>query len=184
MQTARGASLSDEQTARGTHSARRALTWFAGSAVVAYLVDQGSKSWALRALVDNDVPLIGDLLTLHLTRNPGAAFSLGTEFTVLLTCVAITAVVVILVLARRVKSLFWGFGLGILLGGVAGNLTDRLLRDPAPFRGHVIDFLQLPNWPIFNVADICINVAAGVIVVQTLRGVRLDGTREEAASET
>lgn len=184
MQTARGASLSDEQTRRGTPSTRRALTWLAGAAAVAYLVDQGSKAWAVRALADNDVALVGDLLTLHLTRNPGAAFSMGTEFTVLLTFVAITAVIVILVLARRVKSPLWGFGLGILLGGVAGNLTDRLLRDPAPFRGHVIDFLQLPHWPIFNVADMCINVAAGVIVVQTLRGVHLDGTRDEAASTT
>jgi signal peptidase II len=60
---------------------------------------------------------------------------------------------------------------------VLGNLTDRIFRDPAPLRGHVIDFLQLPNWPIFNVADICINIAAAVIILQAIRGVSVDGTR-------
>ena len=68
-------------------------------------------------------------------------------------------------------------GLGLLLAGVAGNLTDRVLREPGPMRGHVIAFLMLPNWPVFNIADVCINVAAGIILVQAFRGVRLDGTR-------
>ena len=64
----------------------------------------------------------------------------------------------------------------LLLAGIAGNLTDRLLREPGPLRGHVVDFLMLPNWPVFNVADICINVGAGLILLQAFRGIGIDGT--------
>ena len=112
---------------------------------------------------------------LHLTRNPGAAFSTGTEYTVVLTCVAIAAVLVVLYLTRRLGSPRWAVALGLLLAGVAGNLTDRLFREPGPLRGHVIDFLMLPHWPVFNVADMCINVAAVLILVQAFRGIRIDG---------
>jgi signal peptidase II len=95
------------------------------------------------------------------------------------TCLAIVAVAVVLWLSRRLGSPLWALGLGMLLGGVAGNLTDRLVRDPGFMHGHVVDFLMLPNWPVFNVADICINVAAGVIILQSFRGVTLSGARAE-----
>ena len=72
----------------------------------------------------------------------------------------------------------WAVALGLLLAGVAGNLADRLLRDPGPFRGHVVDFLALPRWPVFNVADMCINVAGALVVVLLLRGVGVDGSRD------
>jgi signal peptidase II len=93
--------------------------------------------------------------------------------------VAIVAVLVILYVVRRVGSVGWAVALGLLLAGVGGNLTDRLVREPAPLRGHVIDFFMLPHWPVFNVADVCINAAAILILVQVYRGVRLDGTRTE-----
>ena len=93
---------------------------------------------------------------------------------------AIVAVLVVLFLSRRIGSTAWAWAMGLLLAGVAGNLTDRILRDPSPMLGHVIDFLMLPNWPVFNIADICINVAAGMILLQAFRGVRLDGSREPA----
>ncbi len=66
-----------------------------------------------------------------------------------------------------------------MLAGIDGNLADRLFREPGPFRGHVVDFLMLPNWPVFNVADICINVGVVMILVQVLRGIAMDGTRVE-----
>jgi signal peptidase II len=151
---------------------------FALVALVMYAVDLGTKILALERLEGRaDVRVIGDLLQLHLTSNAGAAFSTGTQFTVLLTCIAIAAVVVVLWLSRRLGNVVWAVGLGFLLAGVAGNLTDRMFREPGPFRGHVIDFLMLPNWPVFNVADICINVAAGLILIQAFRGIRIDGTR-------
>ena len=83
----------------------------------------------------------------------------------------------VLVVARRVGSVAWAVALGLLLAGVAGNLTDRVLREPGVLRGHVIDFLQLPNWPVFNLADISINVAAGLIILQAFRGISVDGRR-------
>ena len=158
----------------------RARTWrvFAAVALALYALDVTTKIVAIDRLTGrDDVRVVGDVLQLHLTRNPGAAFSTGTEYTVVLTCIAMVAVLVVLYLSRRLGNVVWAVALGFLLAGVAGNLTDRLLRDPGPFRGHVIDFLMLPNWPVFNVADICINVAAGLILVQAFRGIRLDGTR-------
>jgi signal peptidase II len=158
----------------------RARVWrvFALVALVFYAVDLGSKIVALDRLSGReDVNVIGDLLQLHLTRNAGAAFSTGTEYTVALSCIAIVAALVVLWLSRRLGNLVWAIALGFLLAGVAGNLTDRMFREPGPFRGHVIDFLMLPNWPVFNVADMCINVAAALILIQAFRGIRLDGTR-------
>ena len=154
-------------------------------AAILYTVDVVSKIVAVDRLTDRpDVQVIGDLLVLHLVRNPGAAFSTGTAYTEVFTCLAIAAVVVICYLARRIGSLGWAFALGFLLAGVAGNLTDRLVREPAPLRGHVIDFFMLPHWPVFNVADICIDIAAGLILIQVFRGVRLDGTRTPGKDET
>ncbi len=185
MQAARGTSLSDEATHSGpggleVRSRRRPQVLLAGVALLAYGVDLLTKQLAVTRLADGDVPVIGDWFVLHLTFNPGAAFSLGTDFTVVLSFLAITAACVVLVLARRVGSTVWGTALGLLLGGVAGNLTDRLVREPGPMRGHVVDLFMIPHWPVFNVADVCINLAAGLIVLQALRGVALDGSREKA----
>jgi signal peptidase II len=181
MQAARGTSLSDAtfpHPTRRTPSRARLSGLFAAVALAAYALDLGSKLLAVDRLSGRaDVPLVGDLLVLHLTRNPGAAFSTGTEYTVVLTCVAMLAVLVVLYLSRRVGSAGWAVALGLLLAGVAGNLTDRLFRAPGPLRGHVIDFLMLPHWPVFNIADMCINVAAALILVQAFRGIRIDGGR-------
>ena len=178
MQAARGTAIARDDQPLHPTSRARARVVLALVAATAYAVDILTKVLAVEHLDGQpDKPLVGDLLVLHLTRNPGAAFSTGTEYTVVLSCLAIVAVLVVLYLTIRVRSLLWAVGLGLLLAGVSGNLTDRILRDPGPLRGHVIDFLMLPNWPVFNIADICINVAAGLILVQAFRGVRLDGTR-------
>jgi signal peptidase II len=113
-------------------------------------------------------------------RNAGAAFSTATGYTVVLSLVALGAIVVVLTLARRLADPVWALALGLLLGGVLGNLTDRVFRDPGFLRGHVVDFIELPHWPVFNVADMCINVAAAIIVVQAIRGVSLGGRRTGA----
>ena len=191
MQAARGASLKPSDThepqSTGPEPDRRArprcLVLFAVIAVLGYAIDQITKTLAMAHLSDGHVVhVVGDLLRLDLVRNAGAAFSTGTSYTVVLTCVAIVAALVVLWFARRLASTGWAIGLGFLLAGILGNLTDRLIRDPAPLRGHVVDFLQLPHWPIFNVADMCINVAAVVIIVQALRGVGVSGTRSERGS--
>ena len=149
-------------------------------AISGLVLDQVTKSIAVERLSGGDVRLVGDLLQLHLTRNSGAAFSTGTGATALLSCVAAVAAVVVVWLLRRVGSPAWALAMGLLLAGITGNLSDRLFRSPGVLRGHVVDFLMLPHWPIFNVADICISLAAGLILLQAFRGVRLDGSRERA----
>lgn len=188
MQAARGTPLTSSQddprdagdgaVGPPDSPAPRRLALFAAVALTAYAADLGTKTWAVRALDDGSTrPLVGELLQLHLTRNPGAAFSTGTDYTYVFSLLAIVATVVVVVVARRVRSAAWAVALGFLLAGVTGNLTDRIFRAPEPLHGHVVDFLMLPHWPIFNVADICIDVAAGLIVLQALRGVSVDGIR-------
>lgn len=182
MQAARGTSLSDATThsrpSRRPGPRARLTALFALVAAAAYALDLGSKLLVVDRLTGHpDVRVVGDLLVLHLVRNPGAAFSTGTRYTLLLTLVAMAAVLVILWFSRKLGSVGWAVALGLLLAGVSGNLTDRIFRAPGPLRGHVIDFLMLPHWPVFNVADMCINVAAALILVQAFRGLRIDGTR-------
>ena len=180
MQAARGTSLSDTDPSPSTPPSgapQRFRLTVAVVAVVAYAVDVVTKVVAVEKLSARDVELLGSWLVLHLTRNPGAAFSAGTELTLLLTGIAIAAVVVVLYLSRRVGTPTWAWALGLLLGGVCVNLTDRIVREPSVFRGHVVDFLMVPHWPVFNIADICINVAAGLILLQALRGIAINGTR-------
>ena len=184
MQAARGASLKPSDPAPSPESndpRKRHLLLFGVVAVLGYAVDLGSKQLVLTHLdVASPVRVVGDALTLFLTFNSGAAFSLGTSYTLVLSWIAVLAASVTLWYARRVRSTGWALALGFLLAGILGNLTDRVFREPGPMRGHVVDFLRFPNFPVFNVADICINVAAGLIILQTLRGVRLDGTRERS----
>lgn len=179
MQAEGGASLSDGDA--DERHRRRPLGLFFGVAAGAYLLDLGTKVLAVDRL-DGEPPVqvFGEFLQLTLVRNPGAAFSTGTSYTLVLSLVAIAAVVVVLFLSRRLNDRVWAVGLGCLLGGVLGNLTDRVFREPGFLRGHVIDFLQLPNWPVFNIADICINVAAGVIILQAFRGVSHTGERQRS----
>jgi signal peptidase II len=184
MQTTSGTSLSDGEPAAGSRRPRRAHRYvrlFVGVALFAYLADVLTKVLAVEMLAASPaIPVVGDLLTLRLTRNPGAAFSLGTSATFALSVISIVVVCVVIVLGRRVASPMWAVALGLLLGGAAGNLTDRLLREPGPMRGHVVDFLELPNWPVFNLADSAIVLAAGLIILQSFRGVQIDGGRAKS----
>ena len=184
MQAARGASLNpSEHTPSGPAHPRGSTRHWLTFVVVALLVwalDQLTKWLAVEHLTGRGrVDLVGDLLGLRLTRNPGAAFSLGTTFTEVFTVLAIVASAVVLYLSPRLGNRLWAIGFGFLLAGVTGNLTDRIVRAPGVFRGHVVDFLELPHWPIFNVADVSLDVAVAVIILQGLRGIRLDGTRHE-----
>lgn len=148
------------------------------AALAAYALDVLTKQLAVRHLTPGErVPLVGDLLQLTLVRNPGAAFNTGVRFTYLLSALAVTAVIVVLIVSRRVTHSGWALAFGLLLAGVGGNLTDRITRDPGPFRGHVVDFLELPHWPVFNVADICIDTAAGLMILLSIRGITLAGQR-------
>jgi signal peptidase II len=130
----------------------------------------------------SDVRLIGSFLELTETRNPGAAFSIGgPSTTVIFTAIAVGVVVLILRTSRQIQSTGWAVALGLLLGGATGNLVDRIFRYPGPFRGFVVDWVALPHWPVFNVADSCIVCGGILTVLLSMRGTRLDGTRGSAS---
>ncbi len=124
---------------------------------------------------------------LQLLRNPGAAFSLATGYTWVLTLVAVAVVVVILRVARRLRSTGWAVALGLILGGALGNLVDRVFRAPGPLQGHVVDTVSLfaPDgrvWPVFNMADACIVSGGTLLVLLALLGRELDGTRSRGST--
>ena len=165
--------------------ARRRAGLLFGVALIAYALDQVTKVLAVARLEPGvQRPFAGELLQLHLIRNPGAAFSLGTGSTVVFTVVQTAVVIAVVVVARRVRCTAWAVGLGLLLAGAAGNATDRYLRAPAVGRGHVVDFLELPHWPIFNLADSSVVVAAVLIAVLGFRGTGLDGRRQLRPTRT
>jgi signal peptidase II len=125
------------------------------------------------------VDLIPGVLDLQLTRNAGAAFSVAGGATVLFTLVAVAVVVVIARTARQLRSTGWVLVFGLVLGGALGNLVDRLFRSPGPLRGHVVDWIHLHHWPVFNLADSAIVVGAVLAVLMSLRGVGIDGSRHQ-----
>ena len=148
-------------------------------AVLVLALDIISKVAVVANLSDRaPIRLLGGFLTLRVSRNPGAAFSLGTSMTLIFSAIAVTVIVVILRTSRHIHSLPWAITLGLLLGGATGNLTDRIFRYPGIFRGYVVDWIQVPHWPVFNLADSAI-VCGGILAVWlSARGVHLDGSRE------
>ncbi len=163
---------------------RRLLRLIAVLAVLVLAVDQASKAWAVSTLTEGGrTDLVGDLLGLRLLYNPGAALSIATGMTWLLTVVAVVVVVVTVRASRRIGSATWAVALGLLLGGAVGNLVDRFFREPGPARGHVVDFIAYGDLFVGNIADIAIVGAACLIVVLAVRGIGLDGTREHPARE-
>lgn len=112
-----------------------------------------------------------------MVRNPGAAFSMATGMTWLLTLIAAAVVIGVLRIGRTLRSTLWAIGLGGVLGGALGNLVDRLFRAPGPLQGHVVDFVSVGWWPVFNVADSSIVCGAILLVTLTVFGFEPDGTR-------
>ena len=163
---------------------RRLFALLVSIAVLIYLLDQLSKWWAVSELTD-EAPrdLIGSFLRLDLIRNPGAAFSIGTGNTWLLTIVAVVVLVVVIRVSRRLGSVGWAWALGLLLGGALGNLTDRVVREPGFGQGHVVDFLDYNGWFIGNIADIAIVSAAILIGLLAVTGRSVDGTRDTGRHE-
>jgi len=145
-------------------------------ALLVVALDQSTKALAVARLTENQPQdLIGSALRLHLVRNAGAAFSTATGMTWVLTVIAVTVVVVIIRVASRLGSRIWALTLGLLLGGALGNLCDRMFRAPGVARGHVVDFLEFPHWPIWNLADASIVIAGVLVVVLTVKGIGLEG---------
>jgi signal peptidase II len=149
-------------------------------AALVYALDVATKLLAVALLSDRDsIRLLGGLITLRLTRNPGAAFGIGVGMTIVFTAVAVIVIAVIIRTARRLYSVPWAVALGLLLGGAVGNLTDRLLRSPGPLRGHVVDFIEPPHFAVFNLADSAIVIGGCLMLLLSFRGLHPDGTRAE-----
>ena len=137
-----------------------------------WLLDFATKVWALNNLsASNPTKIIGDFFRLTLIRNSGAAFSLAQGATIIFTFFAIFVVGAIAYYAPRITSRGWAIVLGLALGGVLGNLSDRIFRSPGYFTGHVIDWIELTHWPVFNLADTAIVVAAGIAIVLSIRNI-------------
>ncbi|MGW2571489.1 signal peptidase II [Streptomyces sp. NPDC001537] len=176
--TTHNASQSQLETAtRAVGKRTLALTALLTAAVLTYAMDLGSKVVAVSRLEGHEpVAIAGRVLTLQVFRNSGAAFSSGQAFTAVFTAIAVAVVVVIARAARRLQSFPWAVALGLLLGGALGNLTDRIFRAPAVFRGHVVDFISVEHFAVFNLADSGIVCGGALMVLMSIRGTSLDGS--------
>jgi signal peptidase II len=178
VQAAGGAALNDSAAPAGPDPAQRPrrIRLLVSIAVTVFVADLVSKTLVVATLSHQPpLRLLGGLLTLRVLRNSGAAFSIGTSMTVVFSLIAVGVIVAILRTARRLRSIPWAVTLGLLLGGAAGNLGDRIFRSPGPFRGYVVDWIQLPHWPVFNIADSCIVCGGVLAVLLAARGIPLDG---------
>jgi signal peptidase II len=133
-------------------------------ALAVVVVDQLTKIWAVSALDDGPIQVIGDI-EFRLSRNSGSAFSLFQGATVFLAVLAAVMAVVLVRLLRSTRNRTTAFAFALVLGGAVGNLCDRIFREPGFLRGHVVDFIHFPHWPSFNVADSAITIGAVLIVL-------------------
>jgi signal peptidase II len=138
------------------------------SVALIVVVDQLTKAWAVSSLDQGPKNVIGDTVKFELARNSGAAFSRFQGYTPVVAVLAIVITVVIARTARKATDPWLMAGLILVLGGAIGNLCDRIFRDPGFLRGHVIDFVAVGWWPVFNVADSCITIGAVLLIVRTL----------------
>lgn len=172
------------ESAVAPRSSRRVLGALGCVAAVVLILDVITKVLAVAYLEPGrPVEIIGDVVTLRLVRNSGAAFSMASGYTWVLTIIALLVVAGIIRYGGRLRSRWWVLGLGVILGGALGNLIDRFFREPGPMRGHVVDFVSVGWWPVFNVADPAVVGGAILLVVLSLLGYEYDGTRTGFAAK-
>ncbi|TPG32255.1 signal peptidase II [Mycolicibacterium hodleri] len=164
---------------------RRRLRLLLTVAAIVLFLDVVTKVLAVKLLTPQQpVSIIGDTVTWTLVRNSGAAFSMGTSYTWVLTLVATGVVIGIIWMGRRLVSPWWALGLGMILGGALGNLVDRFFRSPGPLRGHVVDFMSIGWWPVFNVADPAVVGGAIMLVGLSLFGFDFDTDRRRTSADS
>ena len=146
-------------------------------ALAAIVIDFLTKEWVLAVFSQGErLDVIGSLVQFTLVFNTGAVFSLGTGYTWVFTGIATVVVFAIGYIGWRVRSVWWGVTLGLMMGGAAGNLVDRYFRGETPGHGAVVDFISVGTFPVFNIADSCVVVGACLVVALTFKGLNLDGT--------
>ena len=141
-------------------------------AAAVVLVDQATKAWAMSALTDGvPVQVVGRWLRWVYVTNSGAAFSLGDGKAWLFTMIAASLIGAVLFFMTRVTNAWWAVSLGLILGGGLGNFIDRIIREPGIGQGHVVDFIAVPNWPVFNVADMAVVGGATLAMILSVKGI-------------
>lgn len=160
-----------------TPSRAKKTFWLLLVAVSIIALDQTTKNLVIATLEpQRSYPLLGNLVRLYLTFNESAAFSIGFGITWIFTVISSVAALAVIWFGMRVRTLGWAIIGGGLLGGIVGNLIDRLTRAPGFPNGQVVDFIQIPfNFPIFNIADSAICVVAGIVVILVARGQKIGG---------
>jgi signal peptidase II len=153
---------------RGRIDSRSRAAWVVAAVLAIVAIDQLTKAWAVSALADGPKHLVGDLVVFDLARNSGSAFSRFQGYTPVLAVLAIVITVFLARSLRQTTDRWMLVGLVLVLGGALGNLADRLARSPGILRGHVVDFVAVGWWPVFNFADSCITIGAVIIIVRTL----------------
>lgn len=176
-QAGRPAGVTTTADGKSAPRGRRRIAALLLVAAFAYLVDLGSKLAVVAQLEHHDpIQVVGTWLQLEVIRNRGAAFGIGEAMTIVFTVIATAVIVAIARIARKLYSLPWAIALGLLLGGAFGNLTDRLFRSPGGFEGGVVDFIAVPHFAVFNLADSAIVCGGFLIVILSFRGLDPDGT--------
>lgn len=167
-------------------TAPRRLVLIGAIVAVVFVLDQVTKLIAVAHLeAQPPVRILGGVVYLSFTRNPGAAFGLGSEFTIIFPFVYLVVIGVIAYFAPKIRSVGWAIALALVMAGALGNLMDRIFRSPAPLRGAVVDFISVfapygEKFAIFNVADSAISVGGVLALLLALLGHEMDGTRHRA----
>ncbi|MCA1726597.1 MAG: signal peptidase II [Actinobacteria bacterium] len=152
--------------------------WLYAMAVLEYGLDRATKVWVESSLAGRPpIEVIPGVFRLRFITNPGGAFGLFGGVPALFLVATLLAVVAIVVAGRSVSLRSVAVGLGLILGGALGNLTDRVIRGSDGLSGSVVDFLDFGVWPVFNVADMGIVIGAGLVVLASAR------TRRETAED-
>lgn len=150
---------------------------FIAAALIVLTADQAVKDWMIATQPPHvSVAVFDPLLHWYLTYNDSAAFSIGFGATWVFSIISAAAALTLLWFGSRMRTRGWSLLAGVLLGGVVGNLIDRLIRAPGFGSGQVVDYIQVPfNFPIFNLADSAICIVAGIVVILTSRGKKIGG---------
>ena len=140
-----------------------------GTAAVVIIVDRLTKLWALNALADGEIVPIEGILGFDLAFNTGAAYGLFKGGGSVIAVGALVAAGLIIYALRSVERRFEAVTLGAIMGGALGNLIDRIARGPGLFDGAVVDWIETPLWPNFNIADSAIVGGAVLLILATFR---------------
>ena len=134
------------------------------TAFLVFLADYSTKYAAVKYLIEGPFEIFGNLFKLQLVFNTGAAFSIATNATIFLSGFSMVVAAGILYFTSRIDSIKWALGLGLVLGGIFGNLSDRIFREPYGLQGAVVDWISVLSWPTFNIADSAVVVGVLLIV--------------------